>query len=1053
MMPKRILTVVALLAATLLSDHPAYSQGTNGSIQGTVTDSSGAVIAGAVVQVKNTSTGVTRSVPSNDQGRYNATDLIVGEYEAQVTMQGFQTNVQKAIPVTVGSQRVVDFTLQVGRSEQTVTVEATVSQVDTTSSAVAALVEQKQIAELPLNGRNYTQLIALAPGVQQTTQAGAGNGFYGRQASFSVAGSRPEGQAFLLDGVDVQGFWQRGIGSSVLGTTLGVEALAEFSTQTNTYSAQFGGNGAAINAVTKSGTNQIHGTVFEFLRNSAMDARNLFDGAKLPPFKQNQFGGSVGGPLVKDKAFFFVNYEGLRRRQAFTRIANVPDANARQGILPGLTDIVPIHPTTRTLLTYFPLPTTLNLTAAGLPTGTGRIPIVATQQGGENYVLARVDYNLTAKDALFGRYVRDYANFTDPFSGSNIPLWPETHRTRNQYFTLEERHVVSPTVVNLARASVVRTGEGSDLNQNLPGLFFYPNRKNGTLNLAPAGLSNIGSSIFLPFKIVQNKFIFSDDVYWTRGSHNIKIGGGLQRTQSNVDAPGWLGGQYTFLSLESFLRGNAATFLGSLPGQENGYRDFRDFNITGYITDDWKATQRLTINLGARYHFITNPTTNKQPLTAILDFARSTEFTKVPNVFLNNPSSRNFDPRIGFAYDLLGNHKTSLRGGFGVYHNPIVSRTYASGYYFNAPYLLATANSPSFPDPFAAGVGGIRPTQSQANGINYDTPNTPYQLQWNVNLQHEVMNGTILMVGYVGSQGKNLFRQRDQNPVVPQTINGRQVFGQVNATGSAIVPFARVNTNFTQVNSAETKASSNYHSLQSSLNRRFKNNLQYGVSYTWSHCIDNGSGTSGLEGAQPVMNTYNPDLDRGNCVFDRRHTFVTNSLWALPFKGSFKGHQVVEGWQLSGIATVRSGAPYNPGVGFDITGALGQYAGASRPNVKAGATADSLTLGTLARYFDTNGLEAPALGTFGNLGRNVLRGPGFWNVDMSAIKDTRITENKSLQFRAEFFNIFNHPSWGAPNPASFSLSRGTAVPNVLAGQITTTTSTARQVQLALKLIF
>ena len=308
---------------------PLFAQATNGSVQGAVTDSSGGSVSGATVQVKNSATGVTRSVTTNAQGRYNVTDLIVGDYEAQASSTGFQTTIQRNIPVTVGGQRVVDFTLQVGQAQQTVTVEATVTTVDTTSSAVASLVEQKQIAELPLNGRNYTQLIALAPGVQQTTQAGTGTGFYGRQASFSVAGSRPEGQVFLLDNVDVQGFWQRGVGSAVLGTTLGVEALAEFSTQTNTYSAQFGGNGAAINAVTKSGTNQFHGSLFEFLRNNKLDARSPFDGASVPPFRQNQFGGAVGGPIKSDKAFFFFNYEGLRRRQALTRIATVPDANAR----------------------------------------------------------------------------------------------------------------------------------------------------------------------------------------------------------------------------------------------------------------------------------------------------------------------------------------------------------------------------------------------------------------------------------------------------------------------------------------------------------------------------------------------------------------------------------------------------------------------------------------------------------------------------------------------------------------------------------------------------
>jgi len=313
-----------LIVACLLFFLPSalHAQATNGIISGTVTDPSGAVVPDASVQVKNVSTGVTRTVTTNGQGRYRVPDLLVGEYEAQVTKTGFQSIVQRAIPLTVGSERVVDFSLSIGQVQTVVTVEAQLSQVDTTTSALTSLVEQRQIANLPLNGRNYTSLIAMAPGVQQTAP-GFPSGFYGRGNDFSFSGSRPEGQAYLLDNTNVQDFWNHGPGSAVLGTTLGVEAIAELSVQTQTYSAQFGGAGASINAVTKSGTNQVHGSLFEYLRNSALDARAFYDPAKLPGFRRNQFGGSVGGPIKRDKAFFFFNYEGLRNRQGLTSVAFV----------------------------------------------------------------------------------------------------------------------------------------------------------------------------------------------------------------------------------------------------------------------------------------------------------------------------------------------------------------------------------------------------------------------------------------------------------------------------------------------------------------------------------------------------------------------------------------------------------------------------------------------------------------------------------------------------------------------------------------------------------
>ena len=568
------------------------AQGASASVTGTVVDSSGAVIPKASVQVKNIGTGQVQQAPSDAQGRYTIVDLPIGDYEAQASAPGFQTEVRPGITLTVGAQIVVDFSLPVGQSQQTVTVEAQVSQVDTLSSSVASYVEQKQINDLPLNGRNFTDLVALAPGVSSGSQVGNGgrNLLYGVENNFSVSGARSEGQAYLLDNTDIQGFWAHGSGSGVMGTTLGIEAIAEFSLLTNTYSAQFGGNGAVVNAVSRSGTNSFHGSGYEFLRNSALDAANFFENANnapKAPFRQNQFGGSLGGPIKKDKLFFFVNDEELRNSLGQTVIALVPDANAHNGIVNGVN--VGVNPKIAPILALYPLPTT---TLAG---GVGSIAEVDTQTGNENYLLARVDYNMSSKDSLFVRYVRDRGDTTLPFLGSPLPpRWPEIGSTRNQFTTIEYRRVISPTLVNLLRFSFTRTRE-TDVQakpDQTPALNFFPERgQNGGVNIT--GLSSIGTSIFAPLLEVQNKFPLADDVIWTHGAHNLRFGGFFSRVQSNFQQQGWWGGFYTFPGLTAFLQGSPSLFQGPEPGFTDSYRDFREIEVDGYVQDEWKALRKL----------------------------------------------------------------------------------------------------------------------------------------------------------------------------------------------------------------------------------------------------------------------------------------------------------------------------------------------------------------------------------------------------------------------------------------------------------------------------
>jgi hypothetical protein len=1004
------------------------AQAVRATILGTVTDTSGASLPGATVEVKNVATGVVSPTVADEQGRYSVPELLVGAYEVTASLQGFRTVVQQNVTLTVGAQRVVDFELPIGTLEETITVTGAAAQVDVVSSAVTTTIEQKQIAELPLNGRNYAQLITLAPGVQSLP--GTNNGsLFGRQNLVSVSGARPQGQAYLLDNTNIANFWNRAAGSGVLGTTLGVESIAEFNVLTGTYSAQFGANGAVINAVTKSGTNDLHGSVFEFVRSDKFDSRNFFDPVKLP-FKQDQFGGSLGGPIRSDKAFFFFNYEGIRRSLTETRIANVPDANARAGIVNGVN--VGVHPAIAPLLALYPLPTTI------VGGGIGTVPQIAKTTGDENYYLGRVDFTPSQNDTIFGRFVYDHANLYEPFAGSPIPIWDANNKTSNTLFTGEHRRIVSTSLINQLRFGFVRTDEIADNLGSRPELQFFPNRMNGQVTVT--GLSALGANQLNPFDLLQRKYTIANDLYWNKGSHAIRFGGEAQKVESDTFAPFQWGGAWAFGSLSAFLQNQPTTLNSALPGQDSALPRFREWDFVGYVHDEWRARQDLTLNLGLRYAPTTNATVDPGQQFVTVPFGG---FTPVDHVFASNPSLKNIDPRVGFAWDMTDDHTMSLRGGFGIFHDIIQPRVYASAYYINPPYTLAREQSPIFPTPFATPRTGAIVSQ----GIDFNTDRTPYMMQWNINLQREIAEATVVTVGYVGTRGKDFFKQRDVNPVQASTVNGRTVYGTAGAT-AVIAPNPRLNPQFSSLNFGAAIADSEYDSLQLSLNRRFYRNLQAQVSYTLSKCEDISSGNFGGEGGTASTNPYDPEYDRGPCGYDRPHAFRGSAVYALPFSGN----ALVEGWQVSGIVNLSSGAPFTPTVG-DISG-LGT--GGQRPNLAPGADLDDAVKGGIIQYFDPTLFVMPAPGTLGNVGRNSLRGPGFATVDMSLSKNVALGA-ASLQFRVEGFNVLNRANFATPTAAAATPLTigpgGIGIVNPAAGRITTLAGDARRMQFAVKVLF
>jgi outer membrane receptor protein involved in Fe transport len=1005
------------------------AQGATASISGTVLDSSGAAIPAAALEIRNTGTGAKQETATDSQGRFLFPDLAIGDYEIQASRTGFQTVVRKGITLDVGRAPVVDFQLPVGSAEQTVNVDSAVSQVETTTSSVSSLVNQTQMRELPLNGRNFEQLVLLAPGAVAYT-AGPVSALIGRNSTFSVAGARPEGAAILLDGENLQNWWQRGSGAGVTGTSLGIEAIAEFQTLTNTYGADFGGNGAVINAATKSGTNSYHGSAYDFLRNSKLDARNFFESYVAPgdttahaaPFRKNQFGGSIGGPIKKDKLFFFGNYEGIRQLQGQVSKNFVPSADIRATATPTMAPVVALYP----------LPT------VDLGNGTGYLFQSANQIAQEDYFLGRLDYTMSDKDTVFLRYLSDRGGLINP---GLIPLWPTFDNSKNQFVTLQERHTFSSTLVNTFSTSFSQPTSGEKQPSTTPELQIFPGQNRQDTFISVPGLTSLGAGIVSNFQYTQNKFTQSDDVIWTKGSHTIKIGAKLRNQRMNYLTTNQYNGNWSFTSLTNFLSGNAFSVVYVPPGGANGRRHFRDTALAPYVQDDWKVSRRLTLNLGIRYEWQSNPTEADNLLHNVINPPFGT-FDPVPNAFVTNPNKNNWDPRFGFAYDIFGDHKTSIRGGFAIMHDPYQTYVFASAAGIAPPYVLLTAQTTNtqplqFPSGISTAAGGL---VSTTNGTDYNIRTTPYQIQWNLNIQRELFKGSVLTVGYIGSRGVHLLAFHDFNPpIATRDASGVYHFG----TGSTANP--RINPNLSTLDELDPVSSSKFHALQTSFTQRFGSGFQGNLSYMFSKCTDQGytyAGLGGNAGSSSLTNPYDFSIDQGLCVTNIHHNLVVNVLYTLPFHGNrFK-----EGWQITGIETYRTGLPYTITTGFDrslISNTFDQ----TRPNVVAGC---DITAGqSVAHWFNSACFALQDAGTIGNAGRSIGTSPGYVSTDFSLTKDTRINEQFRAQLRAELFNIFNHTNLGLPASGAFTATG----PAANAGAITTIIGNSRQIQFGLKLLF
>jgi len=1046
----------------------AVAQVSTGTISGVVRDETGGVIPGAVVRVSNVETGIARNVSTNAQGRYTAPSLTVGDYELQAEAAGFRVEVRRGIRLTVGRQAVVDFALQVGSVAESVEVTGEAPLVETTTSSLSNLVDDQTIRDLPLNGRSYDQLALLQTGVVSYT-LGSSRGFgYGAGTRMSVAGGRSYSNAFLLDGTDINDHANSTPGGAA-GSNLGVDAIREFKIVTNSFAAEYGrATGAVVSAVTKTGTNQFHGSAFEFHRNDDMDARNFFDPG-VPPFVRNQFGGVLGGPIVRDKAFFFGGYEGLRQRKGNTIRATVPTVAAKNGILPDGT-VINVNPVVQPFLRLYPDPNDVDY-----GNGTARFVHSPSDKLNQDYVMGRVDYRINDAHSMFGRYSFDDDEGDTPLE---FPAFFTLNAARRQYSTIQLTSILSPTLLNNFRFAYNRSFQESDdlpREELGPEYSFVPGRAMGVIQFSQSGsegvITNLGTGNSVPRWYAYNLFEWGDDLSYIKGSHSLKFGGYFKRMRDNSALNSDYYGRFDFTTLENFLRGSARQFR-SVPLGLSAYRANRQSLIAAYVQDDFQVSPRLTLNLGLRYEVVTNPHA-LNGLTSRMEDPLGVFLTE-PEIDSYHVTDKNiFEPRVGFAWSMNASGTTVLRGGTGFFHDQILPQVYTSQTAKYPPFYerLVARNAP-FPGGFVALQSGA---VSDAK-VNDPFANTPSKIHWNLSVQQQFSDRIVVEVAYVGAKASHLTRFAEQNyPNYTTLADGRKCFNyeETSAGDDAFNPSCPNgpvdprNPNYGETPWLLFDTDSLYNGLQFKFRHSMTSGAQFQFLYTLSRTMDEASGVAGGDQASAPQGTVDPEdsnRQRGRSNLDALNNVVISYSYPLPFQfQSRAASMILGGWELSGISTITSGRPMTVRTGFDHDHNLDGGDG-DRPDLIPGGNQNPVSgvtagcagidagekLGTPNRWYDPCQFQLAEEGFFGNSGRNTVLGPGLFSIDFSVHKNIPLTEGANLQFRAEFFNLLNRANFGLPITAGFETD-GARLPT--AGIVNSTTTTGREIQLGLKLVF
>ena len=1039
-----------------------WSQVVGSSLSGTVKDESGGGLPGAAVAVKNVETGAERVLVADENGRYSAPSIPVGRYQVAASKPGFTSQLKTGIDLVVGQAAVVDLTLAVGDLKQVVMVEETATAISLSTQPSSGLVSERQVKDLPLNGRSYDQLLALNPGIVNYTAersggVGTSNSSVGNM--FAISGRRPQENLFLLNGIEFTG-------ASVINNTpggtsgqlLGVDAVREFNVVTDTYGAEYGKRpGGQVSIVTASGSNALHGTIYEFLRNSALDARNFFDQGSIPQFERNSFGGTLGGPLKKDKLFLFGNYEGFRQRLGLSDVTLVPDNGARAGIVG--TANGGVAPAVQPLLALWPVQN-----GPDLGGGIGEAFSHPLQTIREDFGTTRLDYNVSQKDTLYAVYTIDDSFANTP---SANPLSFVLEGLREQVVSLEEQHVFSPSVLNTARAGFSRasyffTGEtpvdltgwvsGAPIGALVIG--------GGTALNAQSSITAAGTNAGSNLRAVRNLFAYDDHIGIFHGIHQIEAGVWVERMQANDLLAQDQYGQASFGSLTSFLQGTISTFTVVPSPTPLGWRSLE---VAGFVQDGIRLRSNLNLRLGFRFES-TNGWNEVAGRAANYAFDPNGVIQTNPFVggsaFTVNRAKFMPEPRVGIAWDPFGKGTTVIHGGFGIYRSLLDNLDYRLDQ--TAPFN-ATESLKNVP---VAGLlivpGSALPagTKISPSGSQPDLY-TPAVATWTFKIEQQIAPSTSLGLGYVGSHGYHELLSLDANEPFPTFCPAAPCPAAL-ASGTVYYPAGAplANPNLANTTTWFSEGLSSYNALQVDVNRRFSRGFQIRGVYTWSKSLDDGTALNSSVGSNApgfVMYPLDPKLDWGPSTSDARHIAVVNSSYELPFGegkkllGSGRGlsRKLAGGWTLSGVETIQSGLPFTPQLGFNPTN-NGDSRNPIRPSWNP-AFSGPLILGGPNQYFNPNAFILPPTGTYGNVGRDAVYGPGLATTDLSAAKNTALSEKTRLQFRAEFFNIFNRANFGSPNAVVFASA--SAAPSSTAGVITSTATTSRQIQFGLKLLW